>query len=739
MNGTLAARLLRIGMAFLLAISMAGGAFAATLVAASAQPAGSEQLPGFDDLPPEAELLAYASGTFSGEGVASLIVERIELDADTALDLVAGPFIVLVEQGSLVYEDDLGLEAELGAGDSQFFAPGEGDTLASGSGEPAVILRTALITDTPINGAPGPEDGGDDAPEGELLEIEISAIDVAFEETEIEAPADTDFTITVTNNGVAVHGFVIEGTDYQTDYLESGESETITVNLPAGEYTFYCPVPGHREAGMEGTLIVTEDGDVTVTPDADEPDQDDSDDTGADDDRGPGEDTPIDPRDDHSGSSLQLAGSVNALILQETTAPDEVVISLTDDGFTPDRIEIARGGALVIENAGDTACEFSIEDLDLQFDLGIGDIEQVTIEGQAGDHQWACTAANGDLLGDGVMTVVDESAGDDPAEESTPESTEEATPVPDEEETGDDAQSDVPIGMLLQTAVTLEGDSDLFSAIVSLQPGGVMTLNEADGSLGVMVTGGDLTVTRPGRAPATLRDGRSVILPSGTSAEMANNGDTPITILLAGVTGSTDAPDADTGADTGEPEQTGTDTGNSETSGNAGPDGLYVFFPDDSELEELGLFPTWVAFTEISDPASNTFWFSGRDAAEASLTEWDWIRSSELRYDSAGEETAYGPVSVFGILIDSFEDDAGAASFFEYIADDPTGEAVAFLDGIAEVQGAVAFNFSGIETITTLVAIHSGTYVITLFASGPGLDTEALLADVANLIFGVVG
>ncbi len=35
-----------------------------------------------------------------------------------------------------------------------------------------------------------------------------------------------------------------------------GGSKTVTLNLKPGTYKFYCSVPGHRSAGMEGTLTV---------------------------------------------------------------------------------------------------------------------------------------------------------------------------------------------------------------------------------------------------------------------------------------------------------------------------------------------------------------------------------------------------------------------------------------------------------------------------------------------------
>lgn len=86
--------------------------------------------------------------------------------------------------------------------------------------------------------------------------INVAAIDIGFDPKELSMAADSDVTISVANNGVLQHDFVIEGTDFATPLLNGGESGDLVVNLPAGEYIYFCSVPGHREAGMQGTLTV---------------------------------------------------------------------------------------------------------------------------------------------------------------------------------------------------------------------------------------------------------------------------------------------------------------------------------------------------------------------------------------------------------------------------------------------------------------------------------------------------
>jgi uncharacterized cupredoxin-like copper-binding protein len=54
-------------------------------------------------------------------------------------------------------------------------------------------------------------------------------------------------------HGIAVEG---NGVDKVGKVVPAGGTSTLRVALKPGSYTFYCPVPGHKAAGMKGTLTV---------------------------------------------------------------------------------------------------------------------------------------------------------------------------------------------------------------------------------------------------------------------------------------------------------------------------------------------------------------------------------------------------------------------------------------------------------------------------------------------------
>ena len=79
------------------------------------------------------------------------------------------------------------------------------------------------------------------------------------------APADITASaaagIHVANNGSVQHNLAVEGTSLATPMIDAGGSAQLDLSsLTAGDYTVYCQIPGHKEAGMTAALHVTAGG-----------------------------------------------------------------------------------------------------------------------------------------------------------------------------------------------------------------------------------------------------------------------------------------------------------------------------------------------------------------------------------------------------------------------------------------------------------------------------------------------
>ncbi len=79
-----------------------------------------------------------------------------------------------------------------------------------------------------------------------------------FDKSTLSAKAGK-VSIAYTNDSPIEHNLTIEsssGASVGATPTFQGGSKTLTATLKPGTYKFFCSVPGHRQAGMEGTLTV---------------------------------------------------------------------------------------------------------------------------------------------------------------------------------------------------------------------------------------------------------------------------------------------------------------------------------------------------------------------------------------------------------------------------------------------------------------------------------------------------
>jgi plastocyanin len=128
----------------------------------------------------------------------------------------------------------------------------------------ALVLTTALLagcgddeeepaTTPAATEAPASDGGGG----GETVAVSAPADgSLKFDQAELNAKAGK-VTFKFTNPSQVPHAFEVEGmgVEEETETI-TGSEASVTVDLKAGTYEYYCPVGQHKQAGMEGELTV---------------------------------------------------------------------------------------------------------------------------------------------------------------------------------------------------------------------------------------------------------------------------------------------------------------------------------------------------------------------------------------------------------------------------------------------------------------------------------------------------
>lgn len=157
--------------------------------------------------------------------------------------------------------------------------------------------------------------------------VEITAPGLAFDPNVVQIASGG--TILLTNDGSGgEHTFVIEG--YNDDApveMPVGESVEWQVpdDLAPGEYTFYCSIPGHRAAGMEGS--------ITILP-------------------------PLDTAPEAGSPAAEASVAGDA---PDSEAAATVELEAYDIGWTQTELTVAKGGSITMVNTGAGPHNFAID------------------------------------------------------------------------------------------------------------------------------------------------------------------------------------------------------------------------------------------------------------------------------------------------------------------------------------------------------------------------------------------
>ena len=150
-----------------------------------------------------------------------------------------------------------GLLALAGCGSSSSNSSSTASTAATTAA--AAAPSTSAAVESTTTTAAATTTAAPAAATGHTLSLEANPEgQLKYNKTLLSASAGT-VSIAFTNMSPLGHNMTIAnsaGTVLGATPTIQGTSKTLSLNLKPGTYTFYCSVPGHRMAGMEGKLVV---------------------------------------------------------------------------------------------------------------------------------------------------------------------------------------------------------------------------------------------------------------------------------------------------------------------------------------------------------------------------------------------------------------------------------------------------------------------------------------------------
>ncbi len=129
-----------------------------------------------------------------------------------------------------------------------------------------ILVLGGLFALTACGGSTSTAGGNPGAPGATSTTLGVTNGQLKFDQATLAVKARQSVTVTFNNTDPSLaHSFVMDQPKVaipQQDPaagLAAGKSGTATFAAPAaGTYQYYCAVPGHKEAGMMGTLQVTQ-------------------------------------------------------------------------------------------------------------------------------------------------------------------------------------------------------------------------------------------------------------------------------------------------------------------------------------------------------------------------------------------------------------------------------------------------------------------------------------------------